>query len=159
MGMLTIRLPSAAIPDVGGLPLCCRGRSAAVLAGLCVAFVAACGAGQDSVVVGAPGAVVREGSRVIGTGRVVSVPDRPMRLCANAPTAGVGYEPGSEPAPELCEHGVDVTGVDLTVLDERREKDGAVEDAPRWSGSGRTGRSRCRSSGRRSRPRYRWARA
>lgn len=79
------------------------------------------------MVEGAPGDVVREGSRVIGTGRVVSVPDGPVRLCADAPTTGVGYVPGSEPPPELCEHGVDVTGADLTALDGRREEDGAVE--------------------------------
>lgn len=71
--------------------------------------------------------VIRDGDRVTATGTVVQVPGAPPRLCAPVPTADVGYPPGQEPAPELCELGVDLDDVDLDSLVDRREKDGAVE--------------------------------
>jgi hypothetical protein len=97
----------------------------AVLAGVCVAALSACGTGNDELGADSHVDVVRDGSRVTGTGRVVSVPGRPVRLCADTRTADVGYEPGHEPPPKYCEHGVDVSGIDVNA--DRREKDGAVE--------------------------------
>src|SRR5689334_12221051 len=73
--------------------------------------------------------VLRGGDHVRASGRVVSVPGRRVRFCAPVPVAAIGYAPGQEPAPSYCPKGVDVTGVDLSALSNRREKDGAVEGA------------------------------
>lgn len=70
---------------------------------------------------------VREGSVVSGSGRVVAIPGRPVRLCANVPARLGGYLPGQEPAPASCEFGVDVVGVALDTLANRRVQDNAVE--------------------------------
>lgn len=74
-----------------------------------------------------PDTVVRDGDRVVGNGRLVQVPGLPARFCGVEVTADVGYEPGQEPAPRDCPSGVEVTGVDLATVPDRREKDGAVE--------------------------------
>lgn len=66
-------------------------------------------------------------SRVRATGRVVSVPGRAVRFCAPVAVATVGYEPGKEPAPEYCDFGVDVVGVDMGALSMPRTKNGATE--------------------------------
>lgn len=86
-----------------------------------------------------PSQVVRDGTRVTGTGSVVAVPGRAVRFCAPVPRADVGYAPGQEPAPEYCELGVDAEGVDLTALTNRREKDGAVEGQATLTGTYRDG--------------------
>jgi hypothetical protein len=83
--------------------------------------------------------VVRDGTRVTATGMVVAVPDRPVRFCAPVARTSVGYAPGQEPAPEYCELGVDAEGVDLTALEHRREKDGAVEGYASLTGTYRGG--------------------
>ena len=123
--------------------------------GLAVGLVllAACGTGGsvDSQDVAAPAPPCRagtagderlpvvEGARVRGSGQVVAVPGRPVRLCAPVPTADVGYPPGQEPAPQFCEFGVDVEGVDVTELAHRREKDGAVSGSAVLTGVWREG--------------------
>lgn len=78
-------------------------------------------------VVARSGAVRQALSRVEASARVVAVPGRPVRLCADAPVAGVGYEPGQEPPPDWCEAGVDVERVDLAALSQARTKEGATE--------------------------------
>ena len=83
--------------------------------------------------------VVRDGTLVTATGSVVSVPDRPVRLCAPVARAGVAYAPGQEPPPQYCELGVDVQGGDLSDLAERREKAGAVEGLATLTGTYRDG--------------------
>lgn len=86
-----------------------------------------------------PQRAVVEGSRVLATARVVAVPGRPVRLCGDAPVAAVGYLPGREPAPAYCAAGVDVEGVDLGALSQRRSKDGASEGFGRFEGVWRDG--------------------
>ncbi len=71
--------------------------------------------------------VLQAGQRVSASGRVVAVPGRPVRFCAPVAEAAVGYAKGHEPAPAYCAQGVDVQGVNLPALTNRREKDGAVE--------------------------------
>lgn len=71
--------------------------------------------------------VIRDGDRVTATGMVVQVPGAPPRLCAPRISADIGYPPGQEPAPRLCESGVDLEGVDRDQLVDPREKDGAIE--------------------------------
>jgi hypothetical protein len=83
--------------------------------------------------------VVTDGTRVATTGRVVQVPGRAVRFCAPVPTADVGWLPGHQPAPQHCDVGVDVEGVDLAALHDRRERDGAVEGWARLAGSYRDG--------------------
>jgi hypothetical protein len=105
-----------------------------VLVGALVA-TAACGdatdRGEDKLVPAVPAlprdGVVRDGTRVTATGRVVQVPDRPTRFCAPVAEASVGYAPGMEPPPAYCDFGVNLTGADLAGLTNRREKEGAVE--------------------------------
>jgi hypothetical protein len=84
---------------------------------------------------GDPFAVVVDGSRVTGTGRVVAVPGRPVRFCAPVGRADIGYPDGQEPPPQYCEHGVDLTGVDLAALVDRREAAGAVEGLAQLTGT------------------------
>lgn len=62
-----------------------------------------------------------------------------MRLCAPVATADVGYPPGQEPAPQFCEVGVDLEGVDLDALAHRRVKDGAVSGSAVLTGVWRGG--------------------
>lgn len=83
--------------------------------------------------------VVRDGTRVRGTGSVVSVPDRPVRFCAPVAQIGIAYAPGQEPPPQYCELGVDAQGVDLAALADRREKAGAVEGVATLTGTYRDG--------------------
>jgi hypothetical protein len=63
--------------------------------------------------------------RLRGTGRVVSVPGRPLRFCAPVPEPLIAWF--EQPAPEYCELGVDVVGVDIEALARARTKDGATE--------------------------------
>ncbi len=70
-------------------------------------------------------AVTAADSELTATGRVVQVPGKPPRACANVAIAGVGTS--EPPAPAWCQLGVDVQGVDFATLDSRFEKDGAVE--------------------------------
>lgn len=130
------------------LPRMSRSPRPLVALAACVATVslaAACGTApaptgaSPADVVRAGDDVVREGSRVRGTGRVVSVPGQPVRLCANAFSADVGYAEGQEPPPRGCEHGVDVTGVNLALLEGRREKEGAVQGRATLTGTWRDG--------------------
>lgn len=83
--------------------------------------------------------VVRDGTRVTGTGSVVAVPGRAVRFCAPVARADIGYAPGQEPAPEYCELGVDAEGVDLEALASPREKEGAVEGQATLTGTYRDG--------------------
>lgn len=71
--------------------------------------------------------VLQAGQHVSASGRVVAVPGRPVRFCAPVAEAAVGFAKGHEPAPTYCAQGVDVQGVNLQALMNRREKDGAVE--------------------------------
>jgi hypothetical protein len=72
-------------------------------------------------------ALLEDGQTVEASGRVVSVPGKPVRFCAPESFAAIGYAPGHEPAPAWCPLGVDVTGVDMAALSMRRTKDGASE--------------------------------
>ena len=67
------------------------------------------------------------GTMIAGSGRVVSVPGHPTRLCAPGPDAQPLTATGQQPAPQYCAVGIDVTGVDLARLTSPRRKDGAVE--------------------------------
>jgi hypothetical protein len=69
--------------------------------------------------------VLRDGDTVQGTGRIVSVPGRPVRFCAPLPVAGIGN--AKPTAPAYCDYGIDLTGVDLDRLSGRREMSGAIE--------------------------------
>lgn len=59
------------------------------------------------------------------TGRVVQVPGKSPRFCADGFSTGMLVTP--KPAPAYCDLGVDVRGVDFATLKDRYEKDGAVE--------------------------------
>lgn len=59
------------------------------------------------------------------TGRVVKVPGKAPRFCAPVGSDAMLRVP--EPPPAWCELGVDVQGVDLAALEDRREQEGAVE--------------------------------
>jgi hypothetical protein len=59
------------------------------------------------------------------SGRVVSVPGKHVRFCAPAPEPAVLIFP--KPPPGYCDFGVDVDGVDLSRLQNRYEKAGAIE--------------------------------
>ncbi len=104
-----------------------RTLAALLTAGL---LLTACGAGPDadSTLETSPAdPVLRDGDRVTATGRVVQVPGSRVRFCATEAFDAVGYAPGTEPPPRMCEQGVWVEGADLATLQDRREKAGAVE--------------------------------
>lgn len=84
---------------------------------------------------GGPVAVVGDGSRVTGTGQVVAVPGRSVRFCAPVARADIGYPEGQEPPPQYCEMGVDVAGIDLSTLVDRREAQGSVEGLAQLTGT------------------------
>lgn len=124
-----------------------RSRPARVTAGvrslpavLVLLALTGCAAEPDRVAT-APGSaapasqVVRDGDRVTASGRVVQVPGSEPRFCAPESIAGVGYAPGQEPPPQRCALGVDLVGVDLATLAERREKQGAVEGRATLTGT------------------------
>lgn len=75
--------------------------------------------------------VVRDGTRVVGSGRVVRTADGTVQLCAGPEgRADVGHLPGKEPPPLPCPDNiaVDLRGAyDLDLLRDRFEKAGAVE--------------------------------
>lgn len=119
-----------------------RRRSVLLTAGVSIlcSLIAACGVTATTAPDGPPTSsatpvasdsydrlVLKTGQRVSASGRVVSVPGRPVRFCAPVAEAAVGYAPGKEPAPAYCAQGVDIHGVNLSTLTNRREKDGAVE--------------------------------
>lgn len=84
--------------------------------------------------------VLADGDVVGASGRLVRVPGRPVQFCPPLPVAAVGYAAGKEPAPAGCDgYGVDVVGAHLTDLDQRREKDGAVEGWATLRGTYRDG--------------------
>jgi len=70
--------------------------------------------------------VLGDGDVVMAAGRVVSVPGRPVRLCAPAPQAK-NFGVASLADPAYCEFGVDLHGADLGRLSQRRAQHGAVE--------------------------------
>jgi hypothetical protein len=74
----------------------------------------------DGVIAGATGRVFSDGVTVMFE------PPLPVPL--------VGYLPGTEPPPRPSHLGVAVAGVDLDVLDRRREKSGAIEGWAHLSG-------------------------
>jgi hypothetical protein len=91
-----------------------------VLAGAGSAFALTRGDGGSTVVLPATAPV-----DVTASGRVVAVPGRPPRFCA---PIGVQLDLISPaPPPQWCALGIDVRGVDLTALENRREQEGAVE--------------------------------
>lgn len=79
--------------------------------------------------------VLRDGDTVSASGRVVSVPGRPVRFCAPVPESSIGYAPGHDPAPAYCGSGVDVQGVELSTLADRRQKAGAIEGQAQLTGT------------------------
>jgi hypothetical protein len=88
----------------------------------------------DRLVQGADPTPAPSGPPLFGaSGRVVSVPGRPVRFCANAPMALALVIP--TPPPAYCDFGVDVVGVDLEALAGRREAQGAVEGMASLTGT------------------------
>jgi hypothetical protein len=82
---------------------------------------------------------IHDGDRVAASGRVVQVPGSRVRLCSPEIITGVGYPPGQEPAPAMCEQGVWLEDADMATLTDRREKAGAVEGWARIVGVLRDG--------------------
>lgn len=78
-------------------------------------------------------APLQDGNRVVASGVVVSVPGRPVRLCSPVAVAAIGST-GAGPPPAYCDYGVDVTGVDLGALQDRREVGGAVDGSAELHG-------------------------
>lgn len=73
-----------------------------------------------------PTVVADDGStELTATGRVVQVPGKPPRFCANVADTLMLVDP--KPPPAWCPLGVDVRGVDLAAVEDRYEKAGAVE--------------------------------
>ena len=79
------------------------------------------GGGGGSVVV----VPVSTGVELTASGRVVQVPGKPPRFCADVGSTLMLVSP--KPPPVWCALGVDVRGVDFTTLEQRYEKAGAVE--------------------------------
>ncbi len=79
------------------------------------------------------GTPLRDGDRVAASGVVVSVPGRPVRFCSPVPHAASGTSGQGQP-PLFCDYGVDVTGVELTALQDRREENGAIDGAAELHG-------------------------
>jgi hypothetical protein len=81
-----------------------------------------------------PGDGATSASQLYGaTGRVVSVPGRPVRFCAPVGSDLVLRIP--TPPPAYCDFGVDVVGVDLARLTARREAQGAIEGEAALTGT------------------------
>ena len=78
--------------------------------------------------------LVRDGDQVAVSGEVRAVPGRPVRICAPLAVAAPGYEPGQEPAPEYCEAGVTVRGLDLATITGRTLHRGVVSGRARVEG-------------------------
>lgn len=114
-----------------------------VVAGLAGAFSRRCltVGGADRLLPAGPARdrLVRDGTRVTGTGRVVRTADGSVQLCAGAEDhiAALADEPGREPAPGRCARGtaMDLRGAyDLDALRDRRARGGAVEGAATVTG-------------------------
>lgn len=117
-----------------------RRRRLAATAGVTLAAVGLAGGllgtlpadrGDRLVPAAPPAEVVRDGTRVTGTSRLVRTTSGAVQFCAGAEARpAIGYPPGGEPAPEPClpSTRVDLRGAyDLQALRDRRDKDGAVE--------------------------------
>ncbi len=91
------------------------------------------GCGTTSARLAAPTPAASDGPLYGGSGRVVSVPGKPVRFCAPVATRGVLISP--RPAPAYCDLGIDVEGVDLNRLEQRREQAGAVEGQASLTGT------------------------
>lgn len=104
-------------------------RAATVLLG-CL-LLAGCGQGEALVANDAaavpPDAVPHDGDTVSGSGRLVQEPGGAVLFCGNESRTDVGYSPGQEPAPVACLDGISIEDADLTAVDDRFEKNGAVE--------------------------------
>ena len=70
--------------------------------------------------------ILTEGCKASACGRVVTAGDE-VWFDPPLPVPLIGYAPGHEPAPRPSGLGIRVDGVDLGRLDQRREKEGAVE--------------------------------
>jgi len=70
-------------------------------------------------------AVVHDGDRVSGQGRVLAQPGRPVRLCSGG-ELDPGVAGGSVPIPAYCEIGITLVGADLEKLGARQERGGVV---------------------------------
>ncbi|MCU1602014.1 MAG: hypothetical protein JWO22_2723, partial [Frankiales bacterium] len=93
-----------------------------------VLIVAGAGAAVALSLPGTPAKVVlpaTDSTLLTASGRVVQVPGKPPRFCAPEFRDDVLRFP--TPPPQWCALGVDVRGVDLATLGNRREADGAVE--------------------------------
>jgi hypothetical protein len=94
-----------------------------IVAGAGSAFALTRG-GSGSVVLPVTTTATASGE-VTASGRVVEVPGKAPRFCApSGVQLGLTVPP---PPPQWCAFGVDVRGVDLTALENRREQAGAVE--------------------------------
>lgn len=88
-------------------------------------LAAACGTQDARTLSPSPSPSSTAGALYGASGRVVSVPGKPVRFCAATPQPAVLISP--PPPPAYCGFGVDVEGVDLDRLDNRREQAGAIE--------------------------------
>lgn len=77
-----------------------------------------------------------DGTRFRVTAEVVHVPGRATRICTPLPQASAARPAGP---PGWCYSGVDVVGVDLTALSDRREEAGATEGHAKLTGTWRAG--------------------
>lgn len=123
-----------------------RGRPRTRMAFTCLAVVALVGTGltvgldhharaqRDRLVPGAPAPT----GLVAASGAVVAVPGRPVRFCAPLDIA-TAANAGPPPPPAYCDYGVDVDGVDLSALTDRRDQEGAVGGRAKLVGTYRDG--------------------
>lgn len=79
--------------------------------------------------------VLRDGDRVAASGKVVALSGRHTRFCAPIAT-GTEINGGGI---QYCDLGIDVTGVDLSSLTDRRAESGNVEGEARLTGIYRNG--------------------
>lgn len=98
-----------------------------------IACLALTACGTASARLTAPSPTASDGPLYGASGRVVSVPGKPVRICA--PTGDLGVAYSHPPPPAYCDLGVDVEGVDLDRLAQRREQDGAVEGQASLTGT------------------------
>lgn len=121
---------TVAVVAVIAVPMALRGAGSHATAALTAPSSGTTSPGSVSVASPAVSpypALLQDGQTVEASGRVVSVPGKPLRFCAPESFSAVAYAPGREPAPAWCPLGVNVTGVTMATLTMRRTKNGASE--------------------------------
>ena len=121
---------TVAVVAVIAVPMSLRGARSHPTAALTAPTSGTASSGSGSVAPSAASpypALLQDGQTVEASGRIVSVPGKPLRFCAPESFPAVAYAPGREPAPAWCPLGVNVTGVAMATLSMRRTKNGATE--------------------------------